>query len=619
MSQKKREREWKDILLLYPPFSDVGGPNISIPVLTSYLRSKNIPVSGFDLNREFFFRFLDRENIVTGKHFVHQRFMELNGRRELRSSEAYEYWILYEILAEMEEKQEKLDVLSFPFFDFSDIQDSQIGSLLTQLAFMPYFPETLLVKPRLRFAFSLDEFTSSDIVRAADRRHFYLPLLEKIVMEVINQRKPGIIGFSVVFQHQVFPAFQCARLIRKSFPHIYITMGGPFISIHFCKVNRKDLFKIVDSFILDEGEIPLERLWSEFSTGRPDFKNVPAMVYLGDNAICFNDPAPPLDLEKSPPPDYSVFQLDKYIRKKRMVVAPFRLSKGCQWRRCSFCRTNLSLWKNFQQPSYPVMYRQLKEVVETTGIRAFQFSDESFDPGMLAYISRRLIKEKLKIRWYSHTRVSRDLDRERCLLYRQAGCLSFALGIESLSDRVLRLMRKGIYVGLIDRVLRTIGGVVPITAYIMVGFPTETDEEVRSNYDKIYSYVYNGLVSFVDFNIFIIYYGSDIWDNPGKYGVSDMYFLPGQDLLPNVARFRCPGTSRSQAFRYYTTFSNAVKTDINGNGREITMEGRRVALRYPLDKIRQQHLQRWEVLYLPFVRWLAEGDQQLPPVKSMCV
>ena len=53
------------------------------------------------------------------------------------------------------------------------------------------------------------------------------------------------------------------------------------------------------------------------------------------------------------------------------------------------------------------------------------------------------------------------------------------VGIESGNNRILRMMRKGIMVNGIKRSIRQIKRAnIPITAYVMIGLPTETKDEM---------------------------------------------------------------------------------------------------------------------------------------------
>jgi anaerobic magnesium-protoporphyrin IX monomethyl ester cyclase len=595
------------ILLLNPPFGEIGSPYIGIPVLAAYLRSRNIAVSAFDINRAFYVKLLSPENIIAGKRHGERRFKALDNKPVLTFSEMFEYRLLAAALTRVEALQEEYARLLLPFADFSLIQESKARELFIQLALLPHYPQMLLLKPRFKFTSSCDTFASADILRCAHHKSFYTALFETIIKELLARANPRIIGLSVVFENQVLAAFQCARIVKSLAPHIHVTMGGPFISIHLRQVKERKLFEIVDSLVIDEGEIPLERLYLELSRKSPHLAAVPGLIYPDGEDIRRNEPVPAPHLEKAPPPDYTVFQLDGYLNEKEKLCIPFRLSKGCSWRKCTFCRTHLPLVSACQQPAYDVIYNQLRTVIEHTGIHLFHFSDESAHPRLLAYISRRLIRENIKIKWYAHTRISRGLTGERCRLFREAGCVHLALGLESLHPRILKGMKKGITVNLIEEVLGEIKCVVPITAYMIIGFPGESEDEALAGYHRIRLFKERGWITDYVYNLLTILYGSDLWAHPQKYGIAEMLPAPNQDLMPDICHFKGSGMSRDTAFRLFLRFNKGPHPPAH------TVTYNAEPLNYSLTEIEEKIEARWDIVYLPFIQWLKKGSETVTP------
>ena len=286
-------------------------------------------------------------------------------------------------------------------------------------------------------------------------------------------------------------------------------------------------------------------------------------------------------------------------------MVPFRLSKGCSWRRCTFCRTDLRYTNHFQQPSFSFIYQQLKYTIDTTGLRNFLFSDESANPELLEYISRQLISDNIKITWFCHTRIDRALTQERCKLFKEAGCKILALGIESFNDRILGLMRKGITTQLIEDVLGEIGGSLPLIAYMIVGFPTETEEEALAGYNTFKKYRDAGWLSLCHYNICMIIYGSDIYRNPAKYGISRMYSLPGQDLVPDIYNYEGRGMPRKRAYQLMLEFNERYEEiQAMNNVKKIHYLGEEIPLRLNFRKLKAQIHDKWDSCYLPFSSWL---------------
>lgn len=603
-----------EILLIYPPFGAITNPYISIPVLAAYLRNRNIPVAAYDMRQEFYIKLLTPQNILRGLNYAKERFLELNTKSSLNFSEAFEYWMLSTILSESQIFKREIERLSYPFADFSDIQNSKAILFFIRTATVQHFPNIIISDFVFPICSAYSPYSSADILQASEHGSWYTKIFEEIIRDqIVRVNAPHIIGFSVVFASQIIPAFQCARIIKHHLPHVHITMGGPYISACFRELEEKRLFTLVDSFVLDEGEIPLETLVKEFSTEKPDLSKIPGLIYLADDEIRFSPSAPTLDIEQSPSPDFSVFQLDNYLSSRKRLMLPVRLSKGCSWQKCTFCRTDLSMCRDYQQASKEFAYHQLVHTAKTFGASFFFFSDENADPSVLEYISERLLEDQINIKWHAHTRVSKQLTKERCELYRKAGCISLGMGLESFSDRILKLMKKGITSKLIEEVLEGMNGVLPITAYMMVGFPTETEEEARAGYEKINDFMSKGLLASYYYSNFRILYGSDIWKHPNKYSISNIYVPEGNDLFPEITDFHNPSMSREKAYQLGIIF-NKRYDPLNKEtyGDEVRINDTVVPLRYDVQKI-VDVLTENGFTVLPFTTWLHNTDVTIFP------
>ncbi|MDY6861401.1 MAG: radical SAM protein, partial [Thermodesulfobacteriota bacterium] len=92
-----------------------------------------------------------------------------------------------------------------------------------------------------------------------------------------------------------------------------------------------------------------------------------------------------------------------------------------------------------------------------------------------------IISRKLDIEFYIRSRVD-TLNEEIIGKLKEAGCKRIQLGVESGSPRILKLMNKGI---IIDQIKYTAGLVkkynIPLYADFMLGYPTETKEEIEQS------------------------------------------------------------------------------------------------------------------------------------------
>jgi hypothetical protein len=160
-----------------------------------------------------------------------------------------------------------------------------------------------------------------------------------------------------------------------------------------------------------------------------------------------------------------------------------------------------------------------------------------------------------------------------------------SLGAESMHNRILTLMRKGITVELIDRVLRQIGGAMPITLYMIVGFPTETEEEALEGYARVQSYRREGLIQHDKYSMFTLVYGSDIWSHPERYGIRRIVVPDGKDLKPDSFDFEGSGMERLKAVELYDRFNRLAPP--SGEFPALILRGRRTELRYGVVRLRE--------------------------------
>ncbi len=591
----------KEILLLFPPISSRKNPYLSIPVLARYLKKKNIPVSAEDVGLLFWNKFLDsQQRFYDSCSILKDRFLCLNTKDSLNFREIVEYMRLARLnraLGNFENKS---------FYEFPD-------ELLLNIMMTPYFPNIYIEKPFNRLFTSFNEFSSNDITDSIKADLFYNEIVEEIISEILKKNKPLIVGISVVFNNQVLPAFYISSIIKKISPQTHVTIGGPFVTLHFREIKNQKVFDIVDSIIVDEGEIPLEMLYHELNQDKPaDFNNVPNLIWFDGSKINYNKSAKPIDFKNLNSPDFGIMPLDSYNTDRDKIIYSFRLSRGCYWQQCAFCRTDISFCRNYSQPEYESVFDAIKTAMNDYGARYFLFSDESSHPDLLEYLSQRIIENKLNIKWFTHTRFHKSLTRERFKLFKEAGCFSLTLGLESYNDRLLKLMKKGTSVELINKVIDSNSGILPMGVYMILGFPTETEEEAVVGHMALEQLYKDRKVSDVSYSQFNITYGSDIWNNPSKYDITKIYIDESLDLLPDAYHFDCSGMSCQRAGEFFQDFPETFRGKEDTSFREIDINKKNIEMNYLLDDIKTNIKKNlFSLNSLAFVKWLDSVDMTM--------
>ncbi|MCA9482889.1 MAG: radical SAM protein [Nitrospina sp.] len=304
-------------------------------------------------------------------------------------------------------------------------------------------------------------------------RQFYLP---EIIKEDIE-----LLGISITSVEQVLPGLSLAHLVRQARPDIHITVGGSiFTKLVDVLEKGSPLFDFVDSFVVHEGETPLLKLVQALRSDQ-DFSKVPNLVYKDGETVKVNRPFYKEELNALPTPDFDGMPFDLYLSPER--VLPVVGSRGCYWERCAFCSIP------FDHIDFHVRYAEtvandFKNLHEKYGCNYFFFTDEALPINFLKTFSQKLVDMDLDIRWTGELKFEKSLLKDdRLEVLHKSGCRKLIFGMESYNQRVLDFMKKGCPVEVIDETVERCMEIgIGIHLYLLIGFPTETREEV---YDSV--------------------------------------------------------------------------------------------------------------------------------------
>ena len=608
MSLTRKQSE--GIVLINPPFVADPSPSISIATLVGWLNKCKIPVRSIDLARDLLPRLITRDRVEQAYETSCREFIELNEMDALSPSLSFKISRLQMLLRRVTPALHKLESNDFDFRSVS-------GPLMIELVSFSHWPECTTAHSGIELHSSYNLYSSADLARAGESELFFTGELENLLGALLSGTSARIIGLSVVFDQQIIPAMQCARIIKGLCPDSHLVIGGPYVTVHLQHLQNMDFFNHVDSLICDEGEEALSALYHELGSQKTGYHDIPNLIWPNNSGdIIKNTSAPFLRLKNLPSPDYNSSDLESYTNPDMFLS--FRLSKGCYWKRCAFCRVKLSLCKNYDQPPVARIYSDLRTVIKDTGIRRFLFSDESSSPEVLEELSQNILADGLELSWIFHTRVDRrQLTRKRVQMFAEAGCKGFTVGIETFNNRLLELMGKGITEEEIDFVLRDIQGIVPINAYMMLGFPTETEEEFLRSYEIIKTYRKHNILDSYHYSLFYLGAGSLMWHQPEKYGIEKIDLPDGLDLMPNLSvSFQSSGMSRYEAVKHYFKWMTR-KIPANLHDSPVILDQTPYSPRYHPAKVAQsfgEHI--IEQLDIPFVQWLERIDLHCEPNKA---
>lgn len=167
-------------------------------------------------------------------------------------------------------------------------------------------------------------------------------------------------------------------------------------------------------------------------------------------------------------------------------VAPFLVTRGCPYL-CTFCDAVSTAGRRLRVRSMENVVAEIDQLVTDHGVREIHLEDDNFTTNrhVVRAFCEALLRRSTPVTWCCPNGMRLDtVDRELLTLMRRAGLVAFAVGIESGSRRVLDAMHKELDLGRTREKLaiaRSLG--IKTTGFFIVGFPGETEDDVRDTVD----------------------------------------------------------------------------------------------------------------------------------------
>lgn len=359
----------------------------------------------------------------------------------------------------------------------------------------------------------------------------------KILEERLKSTQPKLVCFSVPFPGNLYSAFRCAQYIKAHFPGLKVSMGGGFPNTELRSVSDKRVFEFFDYITLDDGELPIELLISNVldPTGENPDDNLFKRTFLLQNSeVVFNNRSPLSDYKQKEvgTPDYSDLLLQDYISVIEIANPMHSLwsdgrwnkltmAHGCYWGKCTFCDISLDYIRLYQPVAAKILVDRMEQMIGQTGETGFHFVDEAAPPSLMKALALEIIKRNLVVTWWANIRFEKNFTADLCKLLKASGCIAISGGLEVASDRLLKLIDKGVTVEQVAQVTRNLTEAnIMVHSYLMYGYPTQTVQETVDSLEMVRQLFEAGVLQSGFWHQFALTAHSPIGLNPSEYGIT---------------------------------------------------------------------------------------------------
>ena len=358
-------------------------------------------------------------------------------------------------------------------------------------------------------------------------------ILQSLTLKALEKHQPTLVLLSVPFPGAVYAAFRIAQCIKQHHPHIHIALGGGFVNTELRELTEPRVFDYIDFVTLDSGERPLLALIEHLQGQRATARLVRTFVRKPDTGTVqlMNWSEPDVPFEEVGTATWDGLPLNDYLSLLDMLNPMHRLwsdgrwnkltvAHGCYWKKCSFCDVSLDYISRYETASATLLVDRIEQIVKETGQTGFHFVDEAAPPKALKALAEELIRRKVHISWWGNIRFEKTFTPELAELLAESGCIAMSGGLEVASDRLLKLMKKGVSVEQVAQVTKGFSEAgILVHAYLMYGFPTQTVQDTVDALEYVRQLFENGCIQSGFFHRFACTVHSPVGLNPEEYGI----------------------------------------------------------------------------------------------------
>lgn len=550
----------KDLLLITPPFTQLNTPYPATAYLKGFLNTKEISAFQMDLGIEVILELFSENTLASlfDFAFLNDKIKSENSQRIYALKNEY-LTPLNAVISFLQGNNPTFarQICTDNFlpqasrFDQLDDMDWAFGSMGMQdkakhlaTLYIEDLSDFIVECIDDNFGFSRYAERLGQSANSFDELYNYLKQdtthIDNITLKILDKRlktiQPKLVCISVPFPGNLYSAFRCAQFIKSNYPNIKIAIGGGFPNTELRSVSDVRVFEFFDYITLDDGELPIELLHKAVTSN--ETKNTFKRTFLLENGkVTYKNNNTKQDYKQSEvgTPDYSNLLLDHYISVIEIANPMHSLwsdgrwnkltmAHGCYWGKCTFCDISLDYIKIYEPIAAKLLVDRMEQLIAQTSENGFHFVDEAAPPALMKALALEILKRNLTVTWWTNIRFEKNFTKDLCTLLKASGCIAVSGGLEVASDRLLKLIDKGVSVKQVAQVTQNFTEAnIMVHSYLMYGYPTQTVQETVDSLEMVRQLFEIGVLQSGFWHQFALTAHSPIGLNPHDYGITPNY------------------------------------------------------------------------------------------------
>src|SRR5215467_2295178 len=313
---------------------------------------------------------------------------------------------------------------------------------------------------------------------------------------LLQEFRPHVVGLSAL-NWEAEESGRFALMMQTEFPGTIVAIGGPFAHRNTQKICATGVYDWIFDGEADwsfpiacqrwfRGDKTMEDIvgltWRE-APGEPYTNNADVLRLGLKKAVGVVD-----DIDAIPLPAWDLIDFDRYAKVRNFMsllkgkrYAPIFTSRGCPFL-CTYCHDIFG--KQFRWRSPENVAAEVKMLREM-GVDELEVVDDIFNmnPPRMKAVCRAIEPYQMHMCFPNGLRFD-ILDEEGCEALTRAGTYAACVAIETITPRLQELIKKHLRVDRTHQAIRWMAerGVM-VRGFFMLGFPTETLDEIHATID----------------------------------------------------------------------------------------------------------------------------------------
>ena len=526
------------ISLIIPPFTQLNTPYPSISYLTHYLQQHDIKVKQHDFSIHLALNVFSKTGL--------QAIFDLAEESEELPDQAWD------MLSKRETYEQSID----PVIRFLQTGDNTLAWKIYQSSFLPSGPRVIQATDNpitenftqdqsrylcTQYLADITDFIKTTIDIGFDFGRYqsqlatgpvsFDPILERLqrttiidtwLDELCEEIVDDIVGITIPFPGTLYGALRIGANLKKR--GIKVILGGGYINTELRSIQDSRFWNCCDDITLDDGETPLHAL-IEHHHGSADKRH----RTINKDGVHNTHAPKPVD---SYAPEYGTLNLKKYLQliddhnPAHRLWSDGRWNKitlahGCYWKKCAFCDIHLDYISRYQPAPILRIVDAMERLIEQTGTSGFHLVDEAAPPKLLKDLALEILRRGITCSWWGNIRFEKAFTPDLCRLLAHAGMIAATGGLEVANDRLLAKMNKGVT---LEQAVHSAQAFeeagIMVHAYLMYGFPSQTEEETLEAMEYVRQMFSLGLLRSAFWHRFVLTQHSGVYTDPTAYHIN---------------------------------------------------------------------------------------------------